>query len=467
MNSAAADALVRSGLVRDALVRDALERARSAEIPGPDFPAGPPAGRPGQPVPVPPALDRVLRLSLAGDRLRPAPSAGALHPVDTYLLVGAGCGVEPGRYAYDPGRHRLHSAGPAPDPVPEGAIAVLGVTARRTVSHYGHRGWPLILLDVGHAVAALALAGAEAVCLDVPPPRPPPTAWRPWEVPPSRNRGSVPDLPHSPSGMGGAPTPYALRAGGTPTPQTPAGTTVPPVGPELPLAAVRVTPADPEALDRWAACATSVEARPADAPADLVQAWHVLDALATSGEETGSWRPVQSTTAVQDSVLLARRSAPPGFSGLPSRDDLAAVLVAAEEAWPDGPRWCLAVSGPEPGLVVSDERGGLQAMAKGDVLPTLAVWAAGQGWVADVGAVLLAYGCPSDADPARVRRDHLLAGYGVGHAQAAATALGLASRPLGSWQGADLGAALGERTGRDWLIHGLALGRHTQGEDPS
>jgi nitroreductase len=35
---------------------------------------------------------------------------------------------------------------------------------------------------------------------------------------------------------------------------------------------------------------------------------------------------------------------------------------------------------------------------------------------------------------------------------------GLAGRPVGSWQQADLGAALGAPPGRDWIVHGLALG---------
>ncbi|MBH0246098.1 nitroreductase, partial [Streptomyces cavourensis] len=48
-------------------------------------------------------------------------------------------------------------------------------------------------------------------------------------------------------------------------------------------------------------------------------------------------------------------------------------------------------------------------------------------------------------------------GYAAGAAQAHATALGLRSRPIGSWQQADLGAALGDAPGRDWIIHGLAL----------
>ncbi|GAA4663698.1 hypothetical protein GCM10023347_14480 [Streptomyces chumphonensis] len=29
---------------------------------------------------------------------------------------------------------------------------------------------------------------------------------------------------------------------------------------------------------------------------------------------------------------------------------------------------------------------------------------------------------------------------------------------MGAWQRADLGAALGEPPGRDWVVHGLALG---------
>nr|WP_319345569.1 hypothetical protein [Streptomyces microflavus] len=32
-----------------------------------------------------------------------------------------------------------------------------------------------------------------------------------------------------------------------------------------------------------------------------------------------------------------------------------------------------------------------------------------------------------------------------------------ARRPLGSWQQADLGAALGDGPGRDWIVHGLAF----------
>jgi hypothetical protein len=44
---------------------------------------------------------------------------------------------------------------------------------------------------------------------------------------------------------------------------------------------------------------------------------------------------------------------------------------------------------------------------------------------------------------------------------------GLASRPVGSWQQADLGAALGTQQGRDWIVHGLALGTTSSEERTS
>ncbi|MER7177124.1 nitroreductase family protein, partial [Streptomyces mesophilus] len=102
-------------------------------------------------------------------------------------------------------------------------------------------------------------------------------------------------------------------------------------------------------------------------------------------------------------------------------------------------------------------------LAAGEARPTLAAWAAGQRWIADAGAVLIAYGCPSGADAERIRRTHLRAGFAVGRAQIAALQRGLAARPIGSWQQADLGAALGHKPEQDWIVHGLALGRPEEG----
>lgn len=349
----------------------ALARARSASRPGPDTPAGAavPAW-PGQPLALPEAgpsdldLDALLRLSLAAadgsGRLRPASSAGALHPVDTVLAVGDGCSLPPGRYGYDPLRHRVHRLDGPPDRTPPGVTAELSVTARRTVSHYAHRAWPLLLLDTGHAAAALHLA-ARAVGAAEP----------------------VPSL----DGHG---------AGGTA------------------LAAVHVQP-------------------PGHGPPP----------------------PSRPTPA----ELLARRSDPPPLPGTPPADALLAVLSTAERAGGDDLRWCAAVGGPRPGLLERAPDGvTLRRSAAGETLPTLAAWAAGQAWIAGAGAVLLARGCPTDADAPHIRRTHLRAGFAVHLAHLTARRHGLAARPVGSWQQADLGAALGAPPGRDWIVHALALG---------
>jgi nitroreductase len=307
-------------------------------------------------------LRALLRLSLAASdrtgRLRPAPSAGALHPVDAELVVGTGCPLPPGRYGYDPLRDRVHRLGPPPDgtpPVaaPSGVTVELSVTPRRTASHYGHRAWPLLLLDTGHAVAAVCLAAG---------------ALGPYRAVPR---------------MDG-------RA-------------------DRPLAAVHLT-----APDR--------SSRPSEVP--------------------------------------ARRSSPPeALRGAPPPEALRAVLATAVRAGAGEVRWCAAVGEPRPGLVELGADGrSLRWCARGDARPTLAVWAAGQAWLADAGAVLLAHGCPSDADAARIRRTHLHAGHAVHLADATARRHGLAARPVGSWQRADLGAALGAPPGRDWIVHALALG---------
>ena len=366
----------------------ALARARSPWRPGPGTPAGGAVRAwPGPPVAFPTAgpgdldVQVLLRLSLAASdgsgRLRPAPSAGALHPVDTELTVGAGCSLPPGRYGYDPLRHRVHRLGPRPDGTPPGVTAGLSVTARRTLSHYGHRAWPLLLLDTGHAAAALYLAaralgvGEPEVRLD---------------------------------GLAGNP---------------PAAVHIPPPGKRVP-------------------------ARPADS--------------ARRPEQPSEPTPAE---------LLARRSAPPPLPGAPSQDALRAVLATAARAGTGDLRWCAAVGPPRPGLVEPAADGAaLRRYAAGEARPTLAAWAAGQAWIADAGAVLLAVGCPADADAPHIRRAHLRAGFAVHLAHVTALRHGLAARPVGSWQQADLGAALGAAPGRDWVVHALALGtRHADEEN--
>ena len=391
----------------------ALARARSPRPPGPDTPAGGAVRAwPGPPRPLPPAgpadldLEALLRYSLAAAddsaRLRPVSSAGALHPVDAELSVGAGCSLPPGRYGYDPLRHRVHRLGRQPEGTPPGVTAELSVTARRTLSHYGHRAWPLLLLDTGHAAAALFLA-ARALGTDQPGVRLDGLTESPLaavHVPPPGGRGGP---AHQEGGRGRA------------HPDGGARILDPPGGP--------ATPAE----------------------------------------------------------LLARRSTPPPLPGAPSQDALLAVLATAERAGtgaprevltttarPGGgdPRWCAAVGPPRPALMALSADGAtLRRHAAGEARPTLAAWAAGQAWIADAGAVLLAHGCPADADAAHIRRAHLRAGFAVHLAHITALRHGLAARPVGSWQQADLGAALGAAPGRDWIVHGLALGTRPADEE--
>ncbi|MGP3638347.1 nitroreductase family protein [Streptomyces sp. 24-1644] len=350
-------------------------------------------------------------------------------------MGASGGALPPGRYAYDAVRHRVHRRGPAPAGPPDGTLVVLTVNARRTVSHYGHRALPLLLLDAGHAVAALVSAGAAGMTLAA--------------------DGALL------SAAAGLPGPARWQDAWP-------GTT-----PQHPLAAVAIGPdgGDPgAALARWAACPPGEAPQPepgaeAASPA-LGRTWRALDAAASAAGPGGWTTP---TARTPDSTLLSRRSAPPPLSGAPSPEDLAQVLARAAGALPAGPRWCVATGGAHPGLLhLAPDGSGrahrpvLHRLASGDARPTLAAWAAGQGWIAEAGAVLLAYGCPEDADAPGIRRDHLTAGHSVGLAQLTAAELNLTSRPVGSWQRADLGAALGGPAGRDWIVHGLALGRGDQ-----
>ncbi|MFI5721427.1 nitroreductase [Streptomyces cyaneofuscatus] len=377
-------------------------------------------------------LDRVLRLSLAaprnaGGRLRPVASAGALHPVRAHLLVGPGCSLPPGRYAYDPRAHRAHPRGRAPADALPGVVVVLTVTAARTVAHYGHRAWPLLLLDAGHAAAAVALAAAPGdvrVSLDAD----------------DEELAAAAGLPRA-----------ADRQ-----------TRWPGVEPELPLAAVWLPSADGPVpstapLTAWAALPCAADPLPQRGaggnapPRELAAARHLLTYLTAGIDAT--WHPAARPTPVTDETLRTRRSAPPSdLADPPAPDLLARVLATAQGARPDGPAWAAAVGGDAPGLLTT---AGL--LASGDARPTLAHWAAGQRWIGTAGAVLVAHGCPADAPPSLIRSSHLAAGYAAGVAQAHATALGLHSRPIGSWLQADLGAALGDAPGHDWIVHGLAL----------
>jgi nitroreductase len=453
------------------LVAEALAEARSSRPVGPDTSAGPArqswAGEPTDLAAERGALDlgRLLAISLKagpadrtaepvdpGDgvstRRRPVASAGGLHPVNAHLLVGPGCSVPPGRYAYDPLEHRAFRRGPAPANAPCGVIAVLTVNVQRTASHYGHRSWPLLLLDTGHAVAALAMAAIahghhSRLTLNVDAAR-------------------------------------LAAAAGLPVPDRWTATWAA-TRPEPALAAVYITvrtPADqfgrfsPCPLTTWAI--EPLATPPATGPAPSLaghRAGAVLDALSRTTAPT-VWWPAKSPFSGDKSSLAEaianRRSAPPPLRGQPDPGALAAVLSAASDAGPYGPAWCAAVGMP-PGLVTADpsEPKALRSIASGEARPTLAVWAARQGWLSQAGAVLLAEGVPNSASAERIRVEHLAAGYAAARAELTATALGLRTRPIGSWQAADLGAALGGPAGQRWVIHGLALASPLRSSPPS
>lgn len=98
------------------------------------------------------------------DGLRTAPSAGALHPLEVYLVAGAVTGLEPGVYRYEPKRHRLflQSAGDVragvvdatlgQDWVAEApAIVVLAGVYQRTARKYRARAPRYVHMEMGHA----------------------------------------------------------------------------------------------------------------------------------------------------------------------------------------------------------------------------------------------------------------------------------------------------------------------------
>lgn len=107
--------------------------------------------------------------------LRAAPSAGALYPLETYLVAHDVKGLAPGLYRYRPTGHELHLAGElsgreqlaaaalGQDCVRD-APAVVLITAvyERTTRKYGKRGIRYVHMEAGHAAQNLCL---EAVAL--------------------------------------------------------------------------------------------------------------------------------------------------------------------------------------------------------------------------------------------------------------------------------------------------------------
>ena len=113
--------------------------------------------------------------------LRAAPSAGALYPLETYLVIRDVEGIEPGVYKYHVKSHSLSiitKAKEGKNPVYElyqAALSqecirrahiniVFGAVYERTTSKYRERGYRYVYMEAGHA-AQNVLLQAEALGL--------------------------------------------------------------------------------------------------------------------------------------------------------------------------------------------------------------------------------------------------------------------------------------------------------------
>jgi SagB-type dehydrogenase family enzyme len=94
---------------------------------------------------------------------RTAPSAGALYPMEVYLVAGSVQGLEPGVYRYRPQDHSLLELSPGDKRteladvalgqgcIENGAVnLVLSGVVARTASKYGDRALRYLLIEAGH-----------------------------------------------------------------------------------------------------------------------------------------------------------------------------------------------------------------------------------------------------------------------------------------------------------------------------
>lgn len=129
-------------------------------------------------------LDEVSQLLWAAqgvtsrDSMRTAPSAGALYPLEIYLVAGNVRDVDPGIYRYSVSQHtllrsvsgdlRAACASAALDQewiAGAAAVTVIVAAMQRTTRKYGSRGVRYVHIEVGHAAQNLFLQ-AVALGLD-------------------------------------------------------------------------------------------------------------------------------------------------------------------------------------------------------------------------------------------------------------------------------------------------------------
>jgi SagB-type dehydrogenase family enzyme len=104
---------------------------------------------------------------------RTVPSGGGLYPLELWWLVSRVDGLVPGVYHYLPTLHGLEQLREAQLPhqfltylfmgqhyaADAGVIAVLAAVPSRSLEKYGDRGYRYLLLEAGHAMQNLNLAG--------------------------------------------------------------------------------------------------------------------------------------------------------------------------------------------------------------------------------------------------------------------------------------------------------------------
>jgi SagB-type dehydrogenase family enzyme len=121
-------------------------------------------------------LDEISQLLWAAQGItdagghRTAPSAGALYPLEVYIVVGDVEGLAPGIYHYLPEdyelellgggdmRDKLADAALSQSSVRDGAVSIV-ITAiyERTTDKYGERGIRYVHIEVGHAAQNICL----------------------------------------------------------------------------------------------------------------------------------------------------------------------------------------------------------------------------------------------------------------------------------------------------------------------
>lgn len=115
-----------------------------------------------------------LRPSARIEGLRTAPSAGALYPIETYIVANNVEGLDPGVYHFNIRGHHLEEvrSGSVGGETAQAALgqrmaaeapATIVWTAifARTLFKYGQRGYRYVYMDVGHIAENLALAAVS------------------------------------------------------------------------------------------------------------------------------------------------------------------------------------------------------------------------------------------------------------------------------------------------------------------